>query len=155
MRCLKYLMAVMLSLFLISCEIKNESTKPNNEETINEDNGEEQMELKINDILVDVTWYDNESVKELKKLAKDTLIINMHMYGGFEQVGSIGYTLPSNDVRITTNPGDIVLYSSSQLVVFYGNNTWAYTKLGHINLDNNELKSLLGNENVTITINLK
>ena len=155
MRCLKYLMAVMFSLFLISCEVKNESTKPNNEEKINEDNGEEQMELKINDILVDVTWYDNESVKELKKLAKDTLIINMHMYGGFEQVGSIGYTLPSNDVRITTNPGDIVLYSSNQLVVFYGNNTWAYTKLGHINLDNNELKSLLSNENVTITINLK
>ena len=62
------------------------------------------------------------------------------MYGGFEQVGSIGSTLPSADTRITTNPGDIVLYSSNQIVLFYDSNTWSYTKLGHINLSKSELK---------------
>lgn len=34
----------------------------------------------------------------------------MIKYGGFEQVGSIGFTLPSVDTIITTNLGDIVLY---------------------------------------------
>ena len=82
--------------------------------------------LKIGNTEVDVNWLDNDSVTALKKLAKDGLTIEMHMYGSFEQVGSIGNTLPSNDVRITTNPGDIVLYSSNQLVIFYGNNIWAY-----------------------------
>ena len=79
----------------------------------------------------------------------------MNKYGGFEQVGSIGKTLPSNDINITTNPGDIVLYSSNQIVIFYGSNTWAYTKLGHINLSKDELENLLSNSNVTITFTLK
>ena len=77
----------------------------------------------------------------------------MSRYGGFEQVGSIGTTLPSNDVQMTTSPGDIVLYSSNQLVVFYGSNSWAYTKLGHIeNMSEEELTELLSNSDVTIKI---
>lgn len=92
------------------------------------------LTLKIDGIEVDIIWVDNDSVRALKNLAKDGLTINMSMYGGFEQVGSIGSTLASSDTRITTNPGDIVLYSSNQIVIFYDSNTWSYTKLGHINL---------------------
>ena len=114
-----------------------------------------ELTLKIDDIEVDVIWADNDSVKALKKLAKDGLNINMSKYGGFEQVGSIGSALPSADTRITTNPGDIVLYSSNQIVIFYGSNTWSYTKLGHINLSKSELTDLLGDEDVVITLNLK
>ena len=113
------------------------------------------LSLKIDDMEVDVIWSDNDSVKALKNLAKDGLTINMSKYGGFEQVGSIGSTLPSADTRITTNPGDIVLYSSNQIVIFYGSNTWSYTKLGHINLSKSELTDLLGDESVVITLNLK
>ena len=79
----------------------------------------------------------------------------MSKYGGFEQVGSIGSILPSSDTRITTNPGDIVLYSSNQIVIFYDSNTWAYTKLGHINLSKSELTDLLGDEDVVITLSLE
>lgn len=79
----------------------------------------------------------------------------MSKYGGFEQVGSLGTTLPSNDERITTSPGDIVLYSSNQIVIFYESNTWAYTKLGHIVLSKSELTELLGEDDVTITLTLK
>ena len=111
--------------------------------------------LKIDNTEVDVIWADNDSVKALKELAKDGLTINMSKYGGFEQVGSIGSTLPSSDIRITTNPGDIVLYSSNQIVIFYDSNTWSYTKLGHINLSKGELNDLLGDEDVVITLNLK
>ena len=113
------------------------------------------LTLKINDIEVDVIWNDNDSVRALKNLAKEGLTINMSKYGGFEQVGSIGSTLPSSDTRITTNPGDIVLYSSSQIVIFYDSNTWSYTKLGHINLSKSELTDLLGDEDVVISLGLK
>lgn len=111
-----------------------------------------ELTLKINDIEVDVIWTDNDSVRALKNLAKDGLTINMSKYGGFEQVGSIGSTLPSADTRITTNPGDIVLYSSNQIVLFYDSNTWSYTKLGHINLSKSELTDLLGDEDVVISV---
>ena len=55
-----------------------------------------ELTLKINDIEVDVTWTDNDSVRALKNLAKNGLTINMSKYGGFEQVGSIGSTLQSS-----------------------------------------------------------
>ena len=77
----------------------------------------------------------------------------MSMYGGFEQVGSIGTALPQNDVQTTTTAGDIVLYSGDQMVVFYGSNTWAYTRLGHItDKTQAELAELLSNGNVTVTL---
>lgn len=112
--------------------------------------------LTINTQDVSVDWLDNDSTKELKRLAQEGLVITLHQYGGFEQVGQIGTTLPANDIKITTNPGDIVLYLSNQIVIFYGSNTWEYTKLGHINLKQEELENLLAsNENVTITFTLK
>ena len=126
----------------------NSTTKEDETETM-------KLTLKIDNMEVDVIWSDNDSVRALKNLAKDGLTINMSKYGGFEQVGSIGSTLPSSDTRITTNPGDIVLYSSNQIVLFYDSNTWSYTKLGHINLSKSELTDLLGDEDVVITLNLK
>lgn len=110
------------------------------------------LTLKINNQEVDVSWLDNNSVEELKKLAEDRLTINMHMYGDFEHVGSIGSTILSADTNITTSPGDIVLYQSNQLVIFYGSNTWDYTKLGHINLSKSELNDLLGNDDVSMML---
>ena len=76
----------------------------------------------------------------------------MNRYSNFEQVGSIGRSIISNDTNITTNPGDIVLYNSSNIVVFYGSNNWAYTKLGHINLSNEELKELLNKSSIILKI---
>ena len=113
------------------------------------------IELKIDNTVVDVNWLDNDSVKALKELVKDGLTINMSMYGGFEQVGALGKTITSSDTNITTSPGDIVLYSSNQLVIFYGSNTWSYTKLGHISMTKSELTDLLGDEDVIITLTLK
>ena len=133
-------------------------TTPQDDKTIAEEKDEAanmELTLKIDDIEVDVIWTDNDSVKALKNLAKDGLTINMSEYGGFEQVGSIGSTLPSAGITITTIPGDVVLYSSNQIVIFYDSNTWSYTKLGHINLSKSELTDLLGDEDVVTTLNLK
>lgn len=126
-----------------------------NQTTKEDETANMELTLKIEGIEVDVIWADNDSVRALKNLAKDGLTINMSKYGGFEQVGSIGSTLPSSDTRITTSPGDIVLYSSNQIVLFYDSNTWSYTKLGHINLSKSELTDLLGDEDVVISLGLK
>ena len=115
------------------------------------------LQMRIGDTAVNVEWEENESVRALKELCSDTtLSIQMSMYGGFEQVGSIGASLPRNDQQTTTEAGDIVLYSGNQIVVFYGSNTWAYTRLGHITgQDAERMTRLLGNGNVTITISME
>ncbi len=104
------------------------------------------MNLYIDNQKVDVTWEDNDSVKELKTVLP--LSINMHEYGGFEQTGSIGKSITRNDVQLDVVPGDIVLYSGNQISVFYNSSSWSYTKLGHINLSNHELNSLLNKDSV-------
>ena len=120
--------------------------------TVKDINGDagESMILMIDGEEYPVEWEENESVEVLKELCP--LTMKMSMYGGFEQVGSLGESLPRNDEQITTEYGDIVLYSGNQIVVFYGSNTWAYTRLGHIDMTQEELTDLLGNGDVEITL---
>ena len=112
------------------------------------------MKMTINDTEVNVAWENNASVRALADLAKDgPVTIQMDPYGGFEQVGSIGATLPSNDTNIKTKAGDIMLYTSDHMVIFHGSNSWAYTRLGHItDKTQQELTQLLSNGNVSIMI---
>ena len=115
----------------------------------------ETMRLKIGETEVSVAWEDNESVDALKELARDGLSIPMSMYGGFEQVGPIGKDLPREDRQTTTQAGDIVLYSGNQLVIFYGSNTWAYTRLGKIvDKSASELTELLGSGDAAVTLTM-
>ena len=95
------------------------------------------LQMTIGGTAVNVKWEENESVEALKALCKDgPLTIQMSMYGGFEQV--------------------IVLYSGNQLVVFYGSNAWAYTRLGHVtDKTAQEMSELLGSGDVTVIIELK
>ena len=118
-----------------------------------EEKEDKKMKLKIGETPVTVEWEDIESVDALAELCADSpLTLQLSMYGGFEQVGPIGQRLPSQDVQTVTNAGDIVLYSSSQIVIFYGSNSWAYTRLGHItDKSGEELKDLLSNGDVEVT----
>ena len=157
----KVIIAVILCSVLCACGHSAESptdespTNPgpvtNAPEQDNTQKDGKTMVMKIEETIVPVVWEENASVRELAGLAEEGLSISMSKYGGFEQVGAIGRSLSRNDRRITTAPGDIVLYSGNQLVVFYGSNTWEYTKLGKIELSEEELKNLLGNSDVTIT----
>ena len=115
------------------------------------------LKIKIADTDVSVEWEDNESVAALRKLAQNgPLTVQMSMYGGFEQVGSLGADLPRNDTQTVTKSGDIVLYSGDQIVVFYGSNSWAYTRLGHIiDKTDKEMARLLSNGDVVITLSLE
>lgn len=114
------------------------------------------LQMTIGNTPVSVDWEDNEAAEALKDLCRNQpLTIQMSMYGGFEQVGPIGTALPHNDVQTTTSAGDIVLYSGDQMVVFYGSNSWAYTRLGHITDKSAEdMAELLSNGDTVITISL-
>ena len=120
-------------------------------------NMEKTLHLFINDREIAVNWEDNESVKALIDLASSgPLTVQMSMYGGFEQVGSLGTTLPRNDSQTTTQSGDIVLYSGNQIVIFYGSNSWAYTRLGKVaDQSPAEMKTLLGSGDVTVALSWK
>ena len=113
--------------------------------------------LTIDGVEIPVDWESNESVEALKELVSESpLTVRMSMYGGFEQVGSLGSRLPRNDVQTNTGYGDIVLYSGNQIVIFYGSNSWAYTRLGDIpGKTQTEMWELLGQHDVTVTLSLR
>lgn len=112
------------------------------------------MKMSIDGTDVIVEWEDNQAVADLQALVADApLTVDLSMYGGFEQVGPLGAYLTSNDAQTVTSAGDIVLYASNQIVVFYGSNSWAYTRLGHITSQSAEgMAELLGKGDVSITI---
>ena len=115
---------------------------------------DETMILTIDGTRLDVIWEQNDSVEALKELLPIT--ISMSKYGGFEQVGGIGTSLPRNDEKITTSAGDIVLYSGDEISIFYDTNSWSYTRLGRITGKSKaELKELLGKDSVTAVISLE
>ena len=53
-------------------------------------------------------------------------------YGGFEKVGALGTELTRNDRQITTQPGDVILYQGNQITIYYGTNSWSFTRLATI-----------------------
>ena len=96
------------------------------------DDEKEYMKLYFNDTEIPVIWEDNQTVQELMEEAgKGDIVVQMSMYSDNEQVGSLGKSYTKNDAQITTHSGDIVLYSGEKIVVFYGSNSWAYTRLGN------------------------
>ena len=115
------------------------------------------IRLRIDNVLMSVTWQDNNATRELKKILRDKdLVINATQYGGFEQVGSLGYSLTTNNSEITTQPGDIMLYNGNQIVIFYGSNSWSYTRLGKVTgKTDSELKNILDKSGVKIRLSLK
>jgi len=131
----------------LMAEEKREGKQAADEET---GRTEDIMRLLIGETEVPVAWEENESVEALQDLCP--LTIRMSMYGGFEQVGPIGQNIVREDQQTVTDSGDIVLYSGNQIVIFYGSNSWAYTRLGHIDLSEQEMGDLLSNGDVTITL---
>lgn len=132
------------------------STQMTTEETTMPEIDTTMLFLTIDGAAVDVQWENNAAVAELYALAQDTITVNTSAYGDFEQVGSLPQSFSRSDVQMTAQPGDIVLYSGNQLVVFFGSNSWSYTKLGHINgMSADELTVLLDKEQTVIKFQRK
>ena len=109
--------------------------------------------IHVNDALLAVKAEDNSSAEALMQLLEaGDITISMHDYGNFEKVGSLGTTIPHNDEDITTVPGDVILYQGNQVTVYYNENRWNFTKLGHIDIEQDELKAILGSGDVTVIL---
>lgn len=112
------------------------------------------MSVTIGDQSFAATLEDNAATRELVKMMEESPIsINMDDYSGFEKVGSLGKSLSTDNQQITTQAGDIVLYSGNQIVMFYGSNSWSYTKIGKID-DLSGWEDALGNGSVTVVFSL-
>ena len=101
------------------------------------------------------TFEDNSSAAEFKELLEQgPMTIEMEDYGGFEKVGPLGTSLTRNDTQITTQPGDVILYQGNQITIYYGTNSWSFTRLARI--DNPAgLQEKLGSGTISVTFSLE
>ena len=114
-----------------------------------------QIEIQIGDAIMIAELENNDATAELiGLLSSDEIVMSASNYGGFEKVCSIGQSLPRDDEQITTEPGDIMLYSGNQLVIFYDSNSWAYTPIGHIDASSEELEGFLSGDEDEVIIRL-
>ena len=104
------------------------------------------MYIYINENKLNVTLAKNKAVTALVEILKQgDITYTANDYGGFEKVGNLGHSLPTENTQITTEAGDVILYSGNQIVLFYGSNSWSYTRLGKINgYSASELRTILG-----------
>lgn len=122
----------------------------------NDDDNTMNLNLKVNNSTMKVKLADNAATKALvERLKEGAITYNAHDYGGFEKVGALGFSLPSNDTYIATEPGDIMLYTSNQLCIFFDSNSWEYTPIGKIEgMSKQQLKDAFGTGEVSITLSL-
>ncbi len=120
-----------------------------------EENIVENMNVQVGDVVFSATLEENEAVTAFVEMMQENpIVIQMSDYSGFEKVGSLGASLPASNSQITTQAGDIVLYNGNQIVIFYGSNSWSYTRLGHID-DLTGWEEALGSGDVTVTFSLE
>lgn len=109
--------------------------------------------IHVNGVVLAAKAENNSSAEALMQLLETgDITIPMHDYGSFEKVGPLGTDLPRNDEDISTTPGDVILYQGNQVTIYYDENRWDFTKLGHIDMDREELKSVLGSGDVTVML---
>ncbi len=121
---------------------------------LNEEKSDNKLKISVNGTELTATLEDNSSAQALTELLKQgNITVDMSDYGNFEKVGDLPQSLPKNDEKITTVPGDIILYQGNKITIYYAENTWDFTKLGHIdNITQEELKEILGDDDVTVTL---
>lgn len=131
---------------------------PASQESTGEMSSEEDKAIKLNlqigSSTFTATLEENKAADSFAALMKSApLVIQMSDYSGFEKVGSLGTSLPAGSHQITTQSGDIVLYNGNQIVIFYGSNSWSYTRLGKVD-DLTGWEEALGDGDVSVTFSL-
>ena len=120
-----------------------------------EENAVMNMKVQVGDMIFSATLEENAAVSALVEMMRESpVVLQMSDYSGFEKVGPLGTSLPADNSQTTTHAGDIVLYNGNQIVIFYGSNSWSYTRLGHID-DLTGWEEALGNGDVTVTFSLE
>lgn len=122
------------------------------------ENMEQKMYITIDGQTQSVTLVDNSATRALvEKLRQAPVSVTLNSSGGFEIWGALGFSLPTSNQQMTAQPGDVILYSGSNICLFYGSNSWSYTRLGKIDgLTESELRSFLkaGESNISVTLSL-
>ena len=118
----------------------------------------QKLYITIDGKTLSVELVDNAATQTLvAALQEGDITYEAHDYGGFEKVGALGRSLPTSDTQTTTQAGDVILYSGNQIVLFYGSNSWSYTRLGRMEYSSQaELESFLkaGQGNVMVKLSL-
>lgn len=118
----------------------------------------DQIKITVSGKSLPVKIEDNEATKALvAALREASITYEADDYGGFEKVGALGRSLPTSNTQITTQPGDVILYSGNQIVLFYGSNSWSYTRIGKMDYGSlDELKSFLkaGQGKISVSLSL-
>ena len=143
-----------LAVSLVSCAScsKNSVTSESNNNT---NATGSKMKIKIGNSTFTATLYDNQAATAFKSLLPLTL--NMVELNGNEKYVDLPRSLPTNASNPgTIQNGDLMLYGSSTLVLFYKtfSTSYSYTKLGHID-DVTGLVAALGTGNVAVTFELE
>lgn len=132
---------------------EEDQTQETGQETVSEQE-EAMLKITVGDEELLAVWEDNSSAEEFRELlAQGPVTVEMEDYGGFEKVGPLGTTLTRNDQQITTEPGDVILYQGNQITIYYGTNTWSFTRLARIQ-DPEGLLEKLGEGTVSVTFSL-
>lgn len=133
-----------------------EEAKPQPESTPQEPTQEEPMNEPVTKLKIEVgghsftaTLEQNDATAALVDMLP--LIISMSDYSGFEKVGALSASLPTSNAQTTTHAGDVVLYNGNQIVIFYGSNSWSYTRLAHVD-DLTGWAEALGSGDVTVIL---
>ena len=121
-------------------------------------NAQQKMYLTIDGLTKTATLVDNSATQTLvAKLQEAPVTVTLNSSGGFEIWGALGFSLPKSNEQINAQPGDIVFYNGSNICMFYGTNSWSYTRLGHIDgLSESELRTFLkaGESNISVTLSI-
>jgi len=119
----------------------------------------QKMYITIDGVSQPATLYNNAAAQALvAKLQEGNVTITLNSSGGFEIWGALGFSLPTSNEQMTARPGDVILYNGSNICLFYGSNSWSYTRLGHIDdLSESELRTFLkaGESNINVTLSLE
>ena len=148
-RVFSHVFLILAAFFMMACESEEVNAMPPTDNSTT-------MILTVNNHTLKVNLADNAATKALLgRLQDGSITYTANDYGGFEKVGALGFSLPSNDTYITTQPGDIMLYTSNQLCIFLGQNSWEYTRIGKIEgMSSAQLREAFGNGQVSITLSL-
>ena len=147
------LLVIFLTLFVISCSSDDTHVQAQNIE-----NMAQKVYITIDGRTESITLADNNATKALvARLQEAPVTITLNSSGGFEIWGALGFSLPTSNEQINAQPGDVILYNGSNICIFYGTNSWSYTRLGKVdNLSASELASFLkaGDSNIKVTLSL-
>ncbi len=147
---MRQMMMLLAAMLFVSCSSE--------ENEVMAQTRQEKLYITIDGMTKTATMVDNAATQELvTRLQQAPVTVTLNSSGGFEIWGALGFSLTTSNEQVNAQPGDIVLYNGSNICMFYGTNSWSYTRLGHIDgLSESELRTFLkaGESNISVMLSL-